>query len=360
MQIASWQTRCARPSQNYDAVIDGPGKNVANFVTLQLRTDTGIEGIGYAGFVSLPMLNSLRAAVDALVEETVGDDPLNIERISAKLLAIGGLGAPAGMVTRAAAAIDIALWDIKGKACGQPVYKLLGGFRPRVPCYASGRLWRTYSADMLATAGAALVEQGFRAMKFRMGDEPTAAAEVDRMRALRESVGDDIDIMVDINQGWDVNLAIQVGREMEKSQIYWLEDPIDHQDHEGLSRIADALDTPIAAGEYLYGLAPFRYMFERRSVDIAMIDLLRAGGITGWMKVAHLAEAFNLPVVSHLAPEIMAHCMAAIPNGMTVEHMPWSLPLFKDPLQVEDGEIVLKEIPGLGLEFDERALENDQ
>ena len=356
MKIDSFQTLAASPAAAFDAERDGPGKQVANFVTLRLRTDDGIEGVGYGGFVPLAMLKTLEEAIDALVELAIGDDPMMVEAIAAKLLAAGGAGAPAGMVTRAVAAVDVALWDIKGKALGQPVYQLLGGYRDRVPSYASGFLWRTYDAQALAETGARLVAEGFRAMKFRMGDEETAAAEVKRMQALREAVGDDVDIMVDINQGWDVNRSIQVGREMERCNLYWLEDPVDHQDYDGLARIADALDTPIAAGEYHYGMAPFRHMFERRSVDIAMIDLLRAGGITPWMKIAHLAEAYNLPVVSHLAPEILAHCVAAIPNGLVVEHMPWSLPLFQQELLVENGDILLSDAPGFGLDFDERAM----
>lgn len=330
---------------------------MANFVTLRLRTDEGIEGIGYAGFVSRPMLNSLQEAVNALAEHTVGDDPRDVEAIGEKLLSLGGKGAPAGAVTRAAAAIDVALWDIKGKSFGEPLHKLLGGYRNRIPTYASGFLWRNYDAHLLAEVGVELVEKGFRAMKFRMGGEQKEAREVARMRALREAVGAEIDLMVDINQGWDVNRTIAVGREMEKCNLYWLEDPVHHQDYEGLACIADALDTPIAAGEYHYGIVPFRHMLERRSVDIVMIDLLRAGGITPWMKIAHLAEAYNLPVVSHLAPEILAHCVAAIPNGLTVEHMPWALPLFKESFEMENGEILLPRKPGLGLEFDDEALE---
>ena len=203
-------------------------------------------------------------------------------------------------MTRAVSAIDVAIWDMKGKALGQPVYKLLGGFRDRVPTYASGRLWRTYDLGALAEAGPQLVEQDFKAMKFRMGAEDSAAKELARMRVMREAVGDDIDLMLDINQGWDVNQSIAIGRELAAYNLFWLEDPTDHEDYAGLARIADALDTPIAAGEYHYGIAPFRHMLEHRSIDIVMVDLLRAGGLTQWMKVAHMAQAFNLPVVSHL------------------------------------------------------------
>jgi L-alanine-DL-glutamate epimerase-like enolase superfamily enzyme len=243
------------------------------------------------------------------------------------------------------------LWDIQGKAFGKPVYQLLGGFRDRVPTYASGYLWRTYDRKALAEWGPKLVEQGFRAMKFRMGAEDSPTKEIERMKALREAVGDDITLMVDINQGWDVNQAIKVGRAMERYNLYWLEDPVHHLDYNGLARIAAVLDLPIAAGEYVYGLLPFQHLLERQSIDIAMIDLLRAGGLTPWMKIAHLAEGYNVPVVTHLAPEILCHALAAVPNGLYLEHMPWSFELFREVPQVENGQFVLSQKPGLGLEF---------
>ena len=146
------------------------------------------------------MTKALKEAVDALAAQVIGEDPMLTEAIGEKLLEIGGRGAAAGLVTRAVSAIDVALWDLKGKILGQPVWKLLGGFRNRVPAYASGHLWRTYDADALARKGAELVEQGFRAMKFRMGAEPSNTAEMDRMHALCDAVGDEIDIMVDINR----------------------------------------------------------------------------------------------------------------------------------------------------------------
>jgi L-alanine-DL-glutamate epimerase-like enolase superfamily enzyme len=281
----------------------------------------------------------------------VGDDPLRVEAIGAKLLGLGGQGAPAGMVTRAVAAIDIALWDIQGKAFGKPVYQLLGGFRDRVPTYASGYLWRSYDLAALAEWGPKLIEQGFRAMKLRMGAEDSPGKEIERMRALRDAVGPGVDLMVDINQGWDVNQSIAIGRALERYNLYWLEDPIHHQDYNGLARIAAALDTPLAAGEYIYGVPPFAHLIERHSIDIVMIDIMRAGGLTPWMKIAHLAEAHNLPVVTHLAPEVLCHAMAAIPNGLYLEHMPWSFGLFKEVPPVENGQFVLPQKPGLGLEF---------
>jgi L-alanine-DL-glutamate epimerase-like enolase superfamily enzyme len=174
-------------------------------------------------------------------------------------------------------------------------------------------------------------------MKMQCGSEPTVGASIERVRVMRESIGPDVDLMCDINQLWSVNQAIEVGRRIEPYHLFWLEDPTTHDDYPGLARIADNLATPIAAGEYHYGITPFRHLLEARSIDIVMIDLVRAGGITQWMKVAGMAEAFNLPVVSHLIPEIHVHLVAAIPNGLTVEYMPWTLRLFEETPAIEVG-----------------------
>ena len=360
MKVDSFQTKYACPSRSSQTMRGAIAATLANFVTLEVRTDSGLEGIGYSGFVNEPMLKPLKATLDALAEQTVGEDPQAVEAIGTKLLEFGGHGAPAGLVTSAAAAIDTALWDIKAKAAGLPLFRMLGAGSNRVQAYASGYLWREYDAKSLAMTGSQLASEGFRAMKFRMGAEPRDEEELNRMDFLRHAVGDEIDLMVDINQGWDIKRSIRMGREMEGKKLLWLEDPIHHQDFDGLRQIADDLSISITAGEYLYGIEPISQMLAKGAVDILMVDLLRVGGITAWMKAAHLAEGWSKPVVSHLAPEILAHCVVAAPNGLIVEHMPWAFPLFKEVPPVEDGEIVLSEQPGLGLEFDHAAIDKLQ
>jgi len=157
--------------------------------------------------------------------------------------------------------------------------------------------------------------------------------------------------MCDINQNWSVHQAIDIGRRIEDVHLYWIEDVTAHDDFAGLARVADALSTPVAGGEYTYGAVPFRHMLEARSVDIAMIDLMRAGGITPWLKIAGMAEAFNIPVVSHVLPELHVHLIAGIPNGLTVEYIAWSIPLWEEIPVMEKGELVVPDKPGLGLKF---------
>ncbi|MEI6304212.1 MAG: enolase C-terminal domain-like protein, partial [Betaproteobacteria bacterium] len=138
--------------------------------------------------------------------------------------------------------------------------------------------------------------------------------------------------------------------------LYWLEDVVAHDDYAGLARVAAALAAPLAGGEYLYGIQPFRHMLEACSVDIVMIDVLRAGGITPWLKIAAMAEAFNLKVVSHLVPEIHVQLIAGIPNGLTVEYMPWSGRLFESVPEPVKGELLVPALPGLGLKFDQAVI----
>jgi L-alanine-DL-glutamate epimerase-like enolase superfamily enzyme len=186
------------------------------------------------------------------------------------------------------------------------------------------------------------------------------SASVERVRVMRESIGPDVDLMCDINQLWSVPQAIEVGRRIEPYHLFWLEDPTAHDDYAGLARVADALVTPIAAGEYHYGIVPFRHLLEARAIDVVMIDLLRVGGITQWMKVASMAEAFNMPVVSHLIPEIHVHLVAAIPNGLTVEYMPWTHRLFQEIPPIVDGQLQVPAKPGFGLDFDHASVRQYQ
>jgi L-alanine-DL-glutamate epimerase-like enolase superfamily enzyme len=328
-----------------------------DFVTLTLGTGDGIEGLGVT-FFGGALIGSLQTAVDALAALAVGEDPLRIEAIVDKLRAAAGSCGPGGIFTLALSAIDIALWDIKGKALGLPLAKLAGGHRERVATYASGALMRTFPLEHVVKAAPRLAAKGFRQMKTQLAlPAPTnPEREVERIRLIREAIGPNIDLMCDINQRWDVRQAISIGSRVEEYRLFWLEDVVAHDDYPGLARVAATLATPVAAGEYVYGLASFRHMLEARSVDIVMIDVLRAGGITQWLKIAGMAEAFNLPVVSHLLPEIHVHLVSAVPNGLTVEYMPWASRLFKEGPAIVEGMLIVPEKPGLGLEFDPDAI----
>jgi len=322
-----------------------------DFFTVQVLTDDGIEGIGITTFAG-KLTRTMKTALEEMGEQIKGEDPLRSEAIIAKLRGPSAVSGLSGVTVLAMSAFDIALWDIRGKAFGVSVARLLGAARDRVPAYASGALSRTTPTNKLERAAAALVEKGYSQIKTQMAVEGlNPAQEIERIRLVRNAVGPNTNLMVDINQRWGVHEVISIGHRIEDLALGWLEDPTRCDDYQGLAQIAAALTTPICAGEYLYGIEPHRQTLGHRSVDIVMIDLVRVGGITQWMKVAGMAEAFNRPVVSHLLPEIHTHLVAAAPNALVVEYMPWTWRLFENPPIPDKGEIAVPSGPGLGLNF---------
>jgi L-alanine-DL-glutamate epimerase-like enolase superfamily enzyme len=197
-------------------------------------------------------------------------------------------------------------------------------------------------------------------MKTQLGlpGDPPATKEVERAKLMRQAAGPDVELMCDINQRWRVDQAIDIGRRLEDAGVgfFWLEDVSICDDFAGLARVTAALSTPIAGGEYVWGITPFRHMIQAHSVDIPMIDLARVGGITPWMKVAGMAEAFNLPVVSHVFPEAHLHLVAAVRNGLTVEYMPRFIHLFENAPVPKNGLFRMPDTPGLGLTFDQKTI----
>lgn len=359
MKITRIQTHLVQLPAEEPLAGGPPFGRLHEFVTVQIETDAGIEGIGVT-FFGAALSATLKLAVEQLGMLTVGEDPLRIEAIGHKLRAgLEDWAGPGGIFTLALTAIDMALWDIKGKALNQPLAVLLGGLRERVPAYASGALMRTYPLEHVVKAAPLLAQKGFKQMKMQLAlpGDTSPAREIERARLVRQAIGPDIELMCDINQRWSVHQAIDIGRRLEDVHFTWWEDVTAADDYAGLARVADALDTPVAGGEYVCGIAPFRHMLEARSVDIVMIDLLRVGGIANWMKVAGMAQAFNLLVVSHLFPEIHVHLVAAAPNGLTVEYMPWSLRLYEETPVLENGQIKVPDKPGLGLRFDREVIE---
>jgi L-alanine-DL-glutamate epimerase-like enolase superfamily enzyme len=330
-------------------------------LTLELGTDQGLVGLGVT-FWHGALAPALKVALDVLADRTLGMDPRQLDAIAARLQsATGRTSAPgSGIFNLAFAAIDMACWDLKAKLAEQSLCAFLGSARDRVPAYASGALLRGFSLDDYQRTARILVERGFRQLKMQLGAESSAAESIERARALREVVGPGIDLMCDVNQLWSVHQAIDMGHRLAAYNLYWIEDPTIPDDYPGLARVAEALDTPIVAGEYCVGLWPFRHLLEARAVDIVMIDLLRVGGITSWLKVAAMAEAFNVRVVSHVLPEIHVQLVAGVPNGLTVEYRPLTADIFEDTPHLEGGQLVVPQRPGLGLQLAPAAIRKYQ
>jgi L-alanine-DL-glutamate epimerase-like enolase superfamily enzyme len=235
------------------------------------------------------------------------------------------------------------------------LYKLLGAYRDEVPAYASG-LWLHRDVEGLVSDASAFVREGYRAMKMRIG-KSRMEEDVERVRAVRNAIGPDVKLMVDANQRFTVEHAIRLGRKLEELDIAWFEEPVPAHDLEGSARVAAALDMPVASGENVYTRYGFRQMIEAKAADILMPDLVCAGGVTELLKVAHMAEAYDLPITPHIFAEESMHMVGTIPNGTYVEMIDWFTPLYRERIEMRDGLILLPQRAGFGFTFDLENLE---
>jgi L-alanine-DL-glutamate epimerase-like enolase superfamily enzyme len=252
---------------------------------------------------------------------------------------------------------------LKAKALGLPLYKLLGAYTDSIPVYGSGG-WTNFSTDELVAEQMSYVERGFRSVKMKVGKDFGRAEDEDirRLAAVRKAVGDDIQIYVDANNGYYAKQAIRMSRKFEEYDVKWLEEPVLADDIEGMAAISRATTIPVAAGEHEWTKYGFKELISRGGVDIVQPDVGRVGGITEWMKVAHLAQAFNLPVAPHSYQEVHLHLACATPNLMTVEYLGLLERLanlwYVDPPKPKAGMwSPYPDRPGLGLELIPAAVE---
>jgi len=325
-------------------------------VLARITTSDGIEGVGYIVYPRPDLMAAIGEAARELGEHLVGMSVLEPEAAWDRLARRGDWAGPGGLLHCALSPLDIAVWDAAGKTVGQPLHRLLGGYRDRLPAYASDGLWYSLSPGDLAASAKRHVESGFDAVKLRLGREATAEQEVRRVQAVREAVGPDVRIMVDINESWSPAQARRGARALQDAGIAWLEDPVHHLDVAGLAELRRQLEVPIAAGEHVYHLDGFRALLEARAVDVVILDLARVGGVTPWRKIAALAQAHRVAVCGHVVPEIQVHLLSAIPNGHLVEYVPRSAGILASMPRVERGELVAPPAPGLGLELDDAAI----
>jgi L-alanine-DL-glutamate epimerase-like enolase superfamily enzyme len=315
-------------------------------VLARLTTSDGVQGHGYIVALRQGLVAAVAQATRELGAQLVGMHVLEVEAAWERLASVGDWVGPGGLLHYALAPLDIAMWDAAGKSLGQPLYRLLGGYRDRVPAYASDGLWYSLSPDELAESASGHVAHGYTAMKMRLGHEARPEAEARRVQAVRQAVGPDIRILVDATESWQLSQAMQTGRVLQEAGITWLEDPVQHEDVTGLAAIASDLVIPVATGEHLYQLTEFHRLLQARATDIAIIDLGRIGGITPWRRVAALAQAYHIPVCGHVIPEIHVHLLSAIPHGYMVENVPRSEAILQGMPTLEDGCLVAPKGPG--------------
>ncbi|MET7283152.1 mandelate racemase/muconate lactonizing enzyme family protein [Kribbella sp. NPDC005582] len=286
--------------------------------------------------------------------ELIGEDPSDIAKVYDKLLWAGASVGRSGVATQAIAAIDIALWDLKAKRAGLPLAKLLGAHRDSVQAYnTSGGFLQAPIEEVKDRAKRSLAE-GIGGIKIKVG-QPDSRADLERVQAIREHIGDDVPLMVDANQQWDRPTALRIGRSLEQFGLVWIEEPLDAYDAEGHAQLAAALDTPIATGEMLSSVGEHVRLIEARAADIIQPDAPRIGGITPFLKLATLADHAGLQLAPHFAMEIHLHLAAAYPREPWVEHFEWLNPLFNEHLETVDGRMLVPDRPGLGFTTSEQC-----
>ncbi|MGP1613761.1 MAG: mandelate racemase/muconate lactonizing enzyme family protein, partial [Pollutimonas bauzanensis] len=261
-------------------------------VLVRLHTSDGVVGENMVFTLNDRRTRVLHQMVDELADLIVGQDAGHIAGFWSRAWKDLNFFGQKGIPVMGISAIDGALWDAAGKTAGLPLYRMLGGAQDRVPAYHSGGLWLHRSIDELARDAQEMVEAGFKAVKMRLG-LPDPAADMERVKAVRDAIGPQVKLMADANQGLNEAQAIRLGRMLEEYQLAWFEEPLPAWDLEGLARVAQALDTPIASGETEYARYGFRRMIELRSADVLMPDLQRVGGVSEYMRVGHMAAAYD-------------------------------------------------------------------
>lgn len=324
--------------------------------TIRIRDSDGAEGVGYTFTVGRN-----GAAIDAVLTREIpeimdGEEADEIERLWHKAwwaLHYGGRGGPTVL---AISAFDMALWDLKAKRAGLPLWKALGGYDPRVPCYAGGIDLDLPLDDLLRQTDGNL-GKGFRAIKMKVG-RANLFEDVERVKAMREHLGDGFPLMADANMKWSIDGAIRAARAFRPFDLTWLEEPTIPDDPMGHARIVREGGLPIAAGENLRSLWEFRLYVAGGGVTYPEPDVTNCGGVTPFMKIAHLAEAFNLPVTSHGAHDVTVHLLAACPNRSYLEAHGFGLERYiAEPLEIRDGNALAPNRPGHGIAFDWHGLE---
>jgi L-alanine-DL-glutamate epimerase-like enolase superfamily enzyme len=325
-------------------------------ITARVRDADGAEGVGYTFTVGANGHAVQQTIARNLAPRLTGERADLIEALFHKMwwtLHYGGRGGAAAM---AISAVDIALWDLKAKRYDVPLWTLLGGHDAKVPCYAGG-IDLHFPLDKLLAQTDDNLNKGFRAIKMKVG-RPKLSEDVARVKAMREHLGADFPLMVDANMRWTPDEAIRAARALQPFNPVWLEEPTIPDDVGGHGRIVREGGLPVAAGENLHTLYEFKQMIEAGGVTFPEPDVTNCGGVTVFMKVAHLAEAWNLPVTSHGAHDITVHLLAAAPNRSYLEAHGFGLERYiAHPLEIKEGFAIAPDRPGHGIEFDWAGLE---
>jgi mandelate racemase len=321
---------------------------------IDVATDQGITGRAYlapylnrAGAALLPVLRDMGAglrgrpaAPGAAFQEARG------------WFSLAGYQ---GLALAAVAGLDIALWDVLAQAAGLPLARLLGGTLAPVPAYNSNGLGLILPAAAGDEALELLAEGGFSALKVRVGRD-RAADDIEAVRRVRDAVGAEVTLVADYNQGLTLGEALERCRALDGEGLAWIEEPLRYDDLDGHARLARDITTPVMLGENFYGPRAMHEAIRAQACDLVMPDLMRIGGVTGWLQAAAIADVAGLPMSSHLYPEVSGHLLRNTPTRHWLEWQDWAHPVLAHPFEVRDGLLHLPDVPGNGLQWDDEAV----
>ncbi|ATI79978.1 enolase C-terminal domain-like protein [Sphingobium yanoikuyae] len=336
-------------------VIAGIGRfNEWPLVLVDVCLRGGTVGHGYVAPYRAGSVGAVLAEIRDLGSIMAGASAAPHDRFLTEAKALNVVGA-GGISLIAIAALDMAIWDALAKEAGKPLAVLLGGTVGPVRAYNSNGLWRHEVSTLSTEAADLAAEGGFSAMKLRLGSE-RLADDLAAIEAVRQGVGSDIDLMVDFNQTLGLGDAIRRCRDLDPLGLYWLEEPIAYDNVRGYADLASKVRTPLQIGENFYGPRDLFTFLQAGAVHYAMADLMRIGGVTGWMRTAAIADSSGVQLSNHLYPEISAHVLRVTPTAHWLEWVDWALPILRDPIVPGNGHLTASGRPGTDVNWDEAAV----
>lgn len=315
----------------------------------------GATGTGYSYTIGTGGSSVMRLLADHLAPRLIGQDADMIEAIWHDLEFATHATTIGAITSIALAAVDTALWDLRARKQGLPLWKLAGGAKDRCPLYTTEGGWLHIETEALVEDALNAKSKGFRGSKVKIG-RPHGSEDHARLSAVRAAVGDGYEIMTDCNQGFTVDEAIRRADRLRDLDLAWIEEPLPADDIDGHVRLSSQTSIPVAIGESLYSIRHFRQYMQSGACSVVQVDVGRIGGITPWLKVAHAAESFDIPVCPHFLMELHVSLVCAVPNGKYVEYIPQLDDLTSSRMKVEDGHAVAPEAPGIGIDWDWDAL----
>jgi L-alanine-DL-glutamate epimerase-like enolase superfamily enzyme len=327
-----------------------------DLIVARVETDDGLIGNGFTYTIIPHGASEICSVIDNSFHELLADmDPRDHERVWNKMWRSVDWVGRGGIAVLAVAAVDIAIWDLKAKLAGMPLHRLLGGARDRIPVYNTDGGWLNHTVDQLVEETRKIIAAGFRGTKIKVGkDDP--AEDVERVAAVREVLGPHRNLMVDANERFTAAEATKRARMWEPYNLFWFEEPLPAEDMMGHATVRAHTSIPIAIGESLFTRFQFRDYVVNGGASILQADVCRCGGITEWLKIAHMADCHNMQISPHFVMELHLPLVAAIPNGLFVEYIPSLDPILTEPLKLEDGYFHVGDAPGLGINFDWQKL----